>query len=104
MKATTYVKHDPVLYQFMLRAGDTKYYWEQKALERFRNGIEALFASMKRRGNGQAGIGKAMWDETFQEAYWMMSATLLGITLGRVVHHSGEYERVHADMVERDLI
>lgn len=45
-----------------------------------------------------------MWDETFQEAYWMMSATLLGITLGRLVHHNGDYERVHEDMVERDLV
>jgi hypothetical protein len=100
----TYVKNHPLLYTTMPMRGKSRAAYERKALERYRTRIEELFSAFKRRGNGQAGVGKCMWSETIREAEWLYGGTLLGITLSCLVHRNGDYMREADAMKSKGLL
>jgi hypothetical protein len=68
-------------------------YATRQALLLRRNSIEAIFGQLKRRGLGARTHYKARWVDEPIQMEWLLGTALLGMTLRRDAHESGEYAK-----------
>jgi hypothetical protein len=100
---TTWVKHDPRLYTYLPRAGDSRAARLREEMMRRRNDIESGFSILDFFGCDGASAMRARWaDDHGME--WLTSLAMLYITARRLVHHTGDYEQSLQDAIEAGVL
>lgn len=100
----TYVRDDPRIFTFLPHRGEHQRAGLREVLMRRQNAAEAVNANLKLRGIGLRGQRHPRWVSTDRQMDWLIGGSLLGMTLRRVAHETGTFERCLAEANDRFLL